>query len=94
MNSWDKMLLGHVNRVVTLYQNGEVVALDALIINIDLINGRIIYRQDKGEGIQATIFGGAIRIEDSMNYRPGKTEYNQMHGIDTGRSPEELIRSY
>lgn len=90
MQSWERQILGHVNRIVHLYQNGDLVARNALIINIDLINGRIVYRRDKGEGEQGTIWGGAIRIEDVMNYRPGKSEYERLHGID--KSPEEVLR--
>ena len=92
VQSWDKQILGHVNRVVALYQNGELVEPFALIINIDLEHGRIVYRLNRGEGPQGTIWGGAIRIQDVENYRPGKTEYERMHGID--RSPEELPRGY
>lgn len=92
MQSWERQILAHVNRVVTLYQDGDVVAINALIINIDLENGRIVYRKEEGEGPQVTLWGGSIRIEDKHNYRPGKSEYEKMHGIE--RSPEELIRAY
>ena len=88
--SWDKMILNHVNHDVNIYQNGKLVGRQVRIINIDLVNGRIIAREDRGEGPQITIWGGAILIKDMENYRPGKTEYEHMHGID--RSPEELIR--
>lgn len=92
VSSWDKMVLNHVNRDVNIYQDGELVGAGVRIINIDLINGRIVARQDKGEGPQITIWGGAIVIRDLENYRPGRTEYEHMHGID--RSPEEVLRAY
>lgn len=92
--SWDKMILNHVNNDVNIYQNGDLVGNNVRIINIDLVNGRIVARKDCGEGPQLTIWGGAIVIVDIENYRPGKSEYNRMHGIEEGHSPEELIRSY
>jgi len=92
VSSWDKMILNHVNNDVNIYQNGELVGNNVRIINIDLVNGRIIARKDKGEGPQLTVWGGAIVIVDLENYRPGRTEYEKMHGING--SPEELIRSY
>lgn len=92
VQSWDKMVLNHVNNDVNIYQNGELVGAGVRIINIDLINGRIVARKDKGEGPQMTIWGGAIVIQDLENYRPGKSEYEKMHGIE--RSPEELVRGY
>jgi len=92
VSSWDKMILNHVNNDVNIYQNGELVGRNVRIINIDLVNGRIVAREDKGEGPQLTIWGGAILIKDITNYRPGKSEYERMHGID--RSPEELVRGY
>ena len=90
--SWDKMILNHVNHDVNIYQDGKLVGGGVRIINIDLVNGRIIVRKDRGEGPQMTIWGGAILIKDLKNYRPGKSEYERMHGID--RSPEELVRGY
>lgn len=87
VSSWDKMVLNHVNRDVTIYQNGVMVAKDARVINIDLIGKRIILRKDRGEGAQITIWGGAIVIYDTENYRPGKTEYESLHS-------EEVLRSY
>ena len=92
--SWDKMILNHVNNDVNIFQNGELVGAGVRIINIDLVNGRIVARKDRGEGPQMTIWGGAIVIVDLENVRPGFTEYNKMHGVETGRSPEELIRAY
>ena len=94
VSSWDKMILNHVNNDVNIYQNGELVGRNVRIINIDLVNGRIVAREDKGEGPQLTIWGGAILIKDLANYRPGKSEYERMHGIENGRSPEELVRGY
>lgn len=91
VQSWDKMILNHVNHDVNLYQNGELVGAGVRIINIDLVNGRIVARQDRGEGPQITIWGGAIVIRDLENYRPGKTEYEKMHGI---YKSEEVLRSY
>jgi hypothetical protein len=90
VSSWDKMILNHVNNDVNIYQNGELVGAGVRIINIDLVNGRIVARKDRGEGPQMTIWGGAIVITDLENVRPGFTEYNKMHGV----SPEELIRAY
>lgn len=92
VQSWDKMILNHVNNDVNIYQNGELVGAGVRIINIDLVNGRIVAREDKGEGPQLTIWGGAIVIKDLVNYRPGKSEYEKMHGID--RSPEEVLNYY
>ena len=89
VSSWDKMVLNHVNRDVTIYQNGVMVAKDARVINIDLVGERIILRKDKGEGAQITIWGGAIVIYDSENYRPGKSEYERLY-----KSPEEVLRAY
>lgn len=86
MQSWDKQILQHVNNIVHIYHEGKLVAENALIINIDLVNGRVVYRKDEGEGHQVTIMGGSIRIEDTKNYRPGKSEYERMHGIT--KSPE------
>lgn len=86
------MILNHVNRDVDIYQDGELVGHNVRIINIDLVNGRIVAREDRGEGPQLTVWGGAILIKDLENYRPGKSEYEQMHGIS--RSPEELVRGY
>lgn len=94
VSSWDKMILNHVNNDVNIYQNGELVGAGVRIINIDLVNGRIVARKDRGEGPQMTIWGGAIVITDLENVRPGFTEYNKMHGIDSRRSPEELINGY
>jgi len=94
VSSWDKMILNHVNNDVNIYQNGDLVASNVRIINIDLVNGRIVAREEKGEGPQLTIWGGAIVIKDLENYRPGFTEYNRMHGIESGRSPEELVNGY
>lgn len=94
VSSWDKMVLNHVNRDVTVYQNGVLVAKDARCVNIDLIGERIILRKDKGEGAQITVWGGSIIIYDSENYRPGQSEYESKYGIPNGRSPEELIRGY
>jgi len=79
VSSWDKMILNHVNRDVHIFQNGELVGEFVRIINIDLINGRIVAREDFGEGPQITIWGGAILIKDIENYRPGKTEYAKMN---------------
>ena len=79
VSSWDKMILNHVNRDVFIYQNGELVGNNVRIINIDLVNGRIVAREDRGEGPQMTIWGGAIVIKDLENYRPGKTEYARMN---------------
>lgn len=79
VSSWDKMILNHVNRDVFIYQNGELVGNNVRIINIDLVNGRIVAREDQGEGPQMTIWGGAIVIKDIENYRPGKTEYARMN---------------
>lgn len=94
VKSWDKMILNHVNNDVNIYQDGELVGAGVRIINIDLINGRIVAREDRGEGPQITIWGGSIVIKDLANYRPGKSEYDRMHGIESGRSPEELVRGY
>lgn len=79
VSSWDKMILNHVNRDVHIFQNGELVGEFVRIINIDLVNGRIVAREDMGEGPQITIWGGAILIKDIENYRPGKTEYARMN---------------
>jgi hypothetical protein len=94
VSSWSKMILNHINNDVNIFQDGKLIAENARVINIDLDNNRIIVRKEQGEGVQITIIGGAIVIEDVKNYRPGRSEYNQMHGIEDGRSPEELIRSY
>ena len=94
VKTWDKLVLSHINRDCNIFQDGKLIAEDARVINIDLDNNRIIVRKERGEGVQVTIIGGAIVIEDTRNYRPGFTEYNRMHGIETGRSPEELIRAY
>ena len=88
MQSWERQILGHVNRVVNLYQDGDLVGRNVLIINIDLINGRIVYRKDEGEGEQVTAWGGSIRIEDVRNYRPGKSEYEKMNQYI---KPEEVL---
>ena len=94
VSSWDKMILNHVNNDVLIYQDGDLVGNNVRIINIDLVNGRIVAREEQGEGPQITIWGGSIVIKDLKNYRPGFTEYNKMHGLENGRSPEELIRAY
>ena len=94
VNSWSKMILNHINNDVNIFQDGKLIAEDARVINIDLDNNRIIIRKERGEGVQVTIIGGAIVIEDVKNYRPGFTEYNRQHGIPSGRSPEELVRGY
>ena len=94
VSSWDKMIVNHVNNDVNIYQDGQLIGKGLRIINIDLINGRIVAREDFGEGPQVTIWGGAIVIKDLKNYRPGFTEYNRMHGIENGHSPEELVRGY
>lgn len=79
VKSWDKMILNHVNHDVNIIQDGQVIVENARVINIDLINGRIVVRKDKGEGPQVTIWGGSIVIEDIMNYKPGYSEYNRMN---------------
>ena len=79
VSSWDKMILNHVNHDVNIFQDGELVGLGVRIINIDLVNGRIVARKDFGEGPQITIWGGAIVIADLENYRPGKSEYARMN---------------
>ena len=43
------MILNHVNRDVHIFQNGELVGEFVRIINIDLVNGRIVAREDMGE---------------------------------------------
>lgn len=81
--SWNKMILSHINRDVNVYQDGNIIVQDARVINIDLVNGRIILRKDRGEGVQVTIFGGSIVIEDVENYKPGYTEYNRMNSPES-----------
>lgn len=89
VSSWDKLVLNHVNRDVTVYQDGRLVAENARVINVDLVGERIILRKDRGEGPQITVWGGSIVIEDSENYRPGQTEYENKF-----KSPEEVINYY
>jgi hypothetical protein len=84
ISSWDKQVLNHVNNDVTIIQDGHKVVTGARVINIDLVEKRIIVRQDKGEGPQMTIWGGSLVIIDEENYRPGMSEYQARH------SPESL----
>lgn len=79
MQSWDKQVLSHVNNVCNIYQNDILVGRGVLILNIDLEHGRIIFRKENGEGPQVTIWGGAIRIEDTRNYKMGKSEYEEKY---------------
>ena len=58
VSSWDKMILNHVNNDVLIYQDGDLVGNNVRIINIDLVNGRIVAREEQGEGPQITIWGG------------------------------------
>jgi hypothetical protein len=92
MESWNRQILQHVNNDVNIYQDGNVVGSGVRIINIDLEHGRIVARKDKGEGPQITVWGGSIVIVDLENYRPGKSEYEMMHGIT--KSPEEVLNYY
>jgi hypothetical protein len=88
VKTWDKLVLSHINRDCNIFQDGKLIAEDARVINIDLDNNRIIIRKERGEGVQITIIGGAIVIEDTMNYRPGMSEYQSRH------SPESLPHTY
>lgn len=79
MKSWEKQILSHVNRDVNIYHDNKLVVEEARIINIDLNNMVIVFRLNKGEGVQGFVTGGSIRIEDIMNYKPGYSEYNRMN---------------
>lgn len=86
MKSWERQILGHVNRIVTLMVNGEKF-YDILITNIDLERNHIIGRTLNGEGPFITFFNVEnVIILDVENRRPGKVEWNKV--------AEEVLYAY
>jgi hypothetical protein len=77
MQSWEKQVLGSVNRVCDIKIDDEIYH-DILITNIDLERNNIIGRKYKGEGQFITFLNvdNAIIMEHD-NRRPGKNEWNR-----------------
>ena len=78
MRSWEKQILGHVNKICNVKVNGELYR-DILITNIDLERNHIIGRKYHGEGQFITFFNVQnIVISDTENRRPGKGEWDKI----------------
>jgi len=86
MKSWEKQILGHVNRIVDI-RMGETIFHNILVVNIDLEGKSIIGRKYSGEGQFITFFNvDNVVIIDHENRRPGKVEWEKV--------AEEVLYAY
>lgn len=72
--SWNKQVLVHINRCANVWQDGRLVGENLLILNIDLSDKKVVFRENAGDGPEGFVWGGGIILKDIRNYKPGKSE--------------------